>query len=45
VNVISMQEYRDRKALSVEASAGIFVGMTVLMLVGAVFVWWEWWLG
>jgi hypothetical protein len=45
MNVISMQEYRERKALSVEASCWIFIGMVALIAVGAVWALWGWWAG
>jgi hypothetical protein len=39
-----MSEYEQRKALSVEAAAGIFLGATLMILGGMIAVWLEWWL-
>ena len=34
MNVISMKEYRDRKALSVEAAGWCWFGMVVMIVIG-----------
>lgn len=40
MNVIDMQEYRDRKALSVQAAGWCWGGMVALILFGWIWSWW-----